>query len=500
MTPDLRPLLVLTALATLGASACRDQGKDPTGDDDDDDTTTAPAVLSVGGEASSASEASLPVEVSGTANVAAACVRRDRPAEVHLLESQGSGNLDFKFVGLAADTDYDCSVALVDGSGEPHTVSLHTMPLDSNAATAHMIGDPSAMTGVWTLTTVRPECSGNHQNYLTVLDPEGGNRWSFAVPRKLNLGTEARSDGPNRVLYGGGDDPAGPPTVVDLQHGEQWRLEFPGSDEVVFHHDAKRIADGRVLSLELNEDPGWEAFQLRLSNDDMTTSWYWDVADHTDWLDPGEDSDDPHHANWADVVDGPDGLTAYVSLCYAFKIVAIDVATSQPAWRFGYGGDFTLEDPDGNPLPQDEFPQCQHGVSTDGTNLLVYDNGFDRGYTRAVEYRLDTVRKVATKTWEWRDEGYWEKYHGGASWLTDDHDRVLVAEANNDCGDTSDRPTQIVELDRAAGTEIHRLVFDDVGKWIYNAHRVDGCDLFANAEYCPAVATRLDELRGALGL
>ena len=85
-------------------------------------------------------------------------------------------------------------------------------------------------------------------------------------------------------------------------------------------------------------------------------------------------------------------------------------------------------------------------------------------------------------------------------WLTPDHERVLVAEGNNDCGETSTRPSQIVEIDRPTGAEVHRLVLQDLGQWIYRAHRVDGCELFANAKYCPALASRLEELRPVLGL
>jgi hypothetical protein len=259
-----------------------------------------------------------------------------------------------------------------------------------------------------------------------------------------------------------------------------------------------------VLSVEDVHDPGWAAFRLRLSDEDGTTSWLWDVRQATasGWLDAGSaDEPDPHHLNWADVVETDRGLVAYGSLCFDFKVVAIDVESGEPLWRFGYGGDFTLVDAAGDALPeQEDFPQCQHGLQTDGTHLLLFDNGFDRGYTRAVEYTLDLDRMTAHKSWEWLDEGFFERYHGGVDWLTPDHERVLVAEGNNDCGAVSDRHSQVVEVDRASGTEVHRLILRDIGQWLYRAHRVDGCEVFANAKYCPARADRLAALGPVLGL
>jgi hypothetical protein len=338
---------------------------------------------------------------------------------------------------------------------------------------------------------------------VTVLDPDGNNRWWHALPNGMNIGVEVLPDGKDRFLWGGGKDPIGAPTVVDVFDDQVWRLEFPGSDEAEFHHDAKRIDDGRILSVEDVYDPGWAAFRLRLSNEAGETTWLWDVQDAVadGWLDAGDaDSTDPHHLNWADVVQTDRGLVAYGSLCFDYKIVAVDVETSEPLWRFGYGGDFTLVDDQGDPLPQqDDWPECQHGLQTDGTHLFMYDNGWSRESTRAVEYELDLEAMTARKTWEWLDDGYFEQYHGGVDWLTPDHERVLVAEPANGC-DPADRHAQVVELDRSTDAEVHRLILSDVGDWIYRAHRVDGCELFADTRYCPALASRLDQLRSALDL
>ncbi|MEQ1505843.1 MAG: aryl-sulfate sulfotransferase, partial [Myxococcota bacterium] len=466
-----------------------------------------PAIASATAEPRSVSQADLTVELNREASIAGACVRRDDPAEVHLLEATGSGTQVLRFAGLLASTDYDCTVAVVPGTGsEPESVahaSFRTPDPQGELASADATGDPSRMTGAYTVMNVKPECYGGKTNYITVLDPDGNNRWRHDLPDGMNIGLEVTSDGPNRFLWGGGKDPRGAPTVVDVLDGDQWTLAFPGSDRTEFHHETRRLADGTVLSAEDAYDDGWAAFKLRISRDDGTPAWLWDVRDAVadGWLPAGSaEVTDPHHLNWADVVDSGAGPVAYASLCYAFLIVAIDVTTNQPLWRFGAGGDFTLTDAAGDPLPDEEYPQCQHGLQTDGTHLIVYDNGTNRGYTRVVEYELDQRAMTAKKVWDWRDEGFWELYHGGVDWLTPDRDRVLIAEGNNDCGEGSDRPSQVVELERSTGAEIHRLTFRDVGQWLYRAHRVDGCDVFANTKYCPTLAARLDQLRPALGL
>ena len=468
--------------------------------------TDAPTILSATVVHVSTSQAEIATELSAPTPMVAACVRRYQPDEVHLVDGTGQTSVTFRFAGLLASTDYDCSLASLLPGGSPVAVSFRTPTPEGELASADAIfQEDRPMTGSYTLMNVKPECFGERAtNYLTILDADGENRWRYDLPAGMNIGVEVTADGPNRFLWGGGQSNAGAPAVVDLFDGPVWSLAFPGSEDVIFHHDARRIADHRVLSVEESDDPGWAAFRLRLSDDGGTTSWTWDANDDgvaSGFLEQESADGDPHHLNWADVVDTPEGLVAYGSLCYAYQVIAIDVATGTGKWKFGPGGDFALIDENGAPLPDDEYPQCQHGLQVDGTHLLVYDNGFDRGFTRVVEYTLDTDAMVAMRTWEWADESaFWELYHGGADWLTPEHDRVLVAEANNSCGGASDRPSQIVEVDRTDDTVVHRLVMRDVGHWIYRAHRLDGCAVFANSRYCPAVADRLNALRPVLGL
>jgi hypothetical protein len=459
-----------------------------------------PVALTLTSAATALSAAVVTVTASSPADVAVACVRQDLPAEVHLLEGRADPVLELSFAGLLAATGYDCHAAAVSPGGPPATTSFRTPEPPPELVSADVVRHPELEpTGDYTVMTVRPECHGRGSS-VVVLDADGQNRWRYDLPAATNIGVEVTLDGPDRFLWGGGRDPAGAPTVVDVTDGVVWRLAFPGSEDVVFHHDVHRLADQRILSVEEEYSDGWAAFQLRLVDEAGDTSWLWNAARGVEdgWLSPGdEDHRDPHHLNWADVIETPSGLVAYASLCYIREVVAIDVATGDLRWSFGPGGDFELFDPAGAPI--DDFPECQHGLQTDGTHLLVYDNGHSRGATRAVEFTLDLASGRATRTWEWHDEGFYEPYHGGVDWLDAAHDRVLVAEGNNGC-DEAGRHSQIVEVDRPSDTVVHRLVLKDVAHWIYRAHRVDGCDLFANVRTCDTLASRLETLRPALGL
>lgn len=459
-----------------------------------------PVLVTVTASPTSISQATLTLAAEAPARVAAACVRRDDPSEVHLLEGRAEPVAELRFAGLLAATDYDCTAAAVSPPGPPATASFRTPDPPEGLASADVVGHPTlAATGAYTVMTVRPECRGRG-NYVAVIDSRGDNRWRFDLPPATNIGVEVALDGKDRFLWGGGRHPSGAPTVVDVTEGPVWRLAFAGSDDVVYHHDVRRLADGRVLSVEEDDSSGWDVFRLRLVDETGDTSWSWDAERgvRDGWLDAGDaEHDDPHHLNWADVRETPAGLVAYGSLCYTRQVVAIDVATGALAWSFGPGGDFELTAADGAGTPA--FPQCQHGLQTDGVHLLVYDNGQDRGATRAVEYTLDPVAGRAVQTWEWWDDGFFEAYHGGVDWLDDAHERVLVAEGNNTCA-ADGRRSQVVEVDRPSGEVVQRLVLRDVGDWIYRAHRIDGCDLFANVGSCAALAARFEAVRGVLGL
>ncbi len=77
----------------------------------------------------------------------------------------------------------------------------------------------------------------------------------------------------------------------------------------------------------------------------------------------------------------------------------INRTTGEIMWRLGGKfNEFTLVD-ETDSLDHQHDIRPVPGIPG---NYTIYDNGNDRGYTRAVEYQIDTVAMTATKVWEYR--------------------------------------------------------------------------------------------------
>jgi len=107
---------------------------------------------------------------------------------------------------------------------------------------------------------------------------------------------------------------------------------------------------------------------------------------------------DYEHANALDV--DHDG-NLLLSSRHMDEITKIDHATGETIWRWGgKNNQFTQDDPEG-------FFSHQHAIRRlDDGDVTLFDNGDYRTpttYSRAAEYDLDEVNKVATLTWEYRN-------------------------------------------------------------------------------------------------
>ncbi|MEQ1571371.1 MAG: hypothetical protein ABMA64_37430, partial [Myxococcota bacterium] len=286
--------------------------------------------------------------------------------------------------------------------------------------------------------------------------------------------------------------------IVDVWEGERYAWAPRGWEQVVFHHDGKRVADGRSMTLELRENVAgavtFDGFGLRL-HDPATgeVSFDYDSQGLVDAgvLPPGtETKRDPWHANWMDWQDGPAGPEVYVSLCFSRQILAIGEPRGDLRWQLGAGLGWTVVDADGAALGDEALPQCQHGLEVEGDRLLVYDNAQDRDGSSVSEWRIDPATRTATRLWLWEEPGWQLDYLGDVDALPGG--RVLVTQA------TTFGPAQIVEVDRASGRVASRLSFDDRG-YTYRAERIDGCDLFTSVSACPSTRERFDRVAALLG-
>jgi len=324
--------------------------------------------------------------------------------------------------------------------------------------------------------------------HVVVWDDLGRVRWWYLTPGGVGLDIEALLTPQGTVVWGGGFTSEGRVREVDLWGDELYAFAPAGWQQTLFHHDAKQLVDGRLLTLEIRDNQRgndtWEGFGIR-AHDPATGLVSIDI-DSQRYVDegrlevpPGWD-DDPYHANWVDL--SPDGSKVYVSLCFAQQILALDAVTGDLLWQAGPGLGWSTVDTAGAPVPEGALPQCQHGLEVLGDDhFLVYDNGQNRNESAASEWIFDAVSRTAELQWAWTEPGWSEPFLGDIDDLG--NDRVLITQA------TFFGPSQVIEVDRASGQIASRLSFDN-GGLTYRAERYDACELFSDATACGELGAR----------
>jgi hypothetical protein len=432
-------------------------------------------------------------------SLAVACARVDVPAEVHLVESPIAVEHTVTLYGLAEGSDYLCKLLPVceDAVGADGTVlTVQATTLDSPDAVPSIaaIGEPE---GPYFLLNHETTCTGIQPHRFFVFDAAGTLRWRFSdLPEDVSIGSAVQYLGEGRFLWGGGKSEHGFPRIIDVTGATLTEVTFEGSDALVFHHEARWLPGGLVLTLSEstngNENWSWTGFQLHIVDPEagqVVTHYDSQQAVDAGMLPAG--GQDAYHANWADV--DLERALAVVSLCASRWIVGIDLNSGEMIWRFGEGGDFDFQDPDGTPLSGDDWPQCQHGLALVGDRLLVYDNGKERAESRVFALDLDTESWTATRAWWWTEPAFFESAMGDVDEMDDG--RVLVTRGHAECLDSSPgQVSAIFPLDPETGQVAWRLEFTDVADTVYRAERIDACDVFPNARWCPEVASRLSAL------
>jgi hypothetical protein len=422
------------------------------------------------------------------------CAARDDASDRFLLESPNKQHHEFRLQGLRNDTTYDCSGGPTCPAGNAQALQIDVGPMATEfAPTITSTGTPPLgwlLIGVETVGCIGPGAPA-------IFDPEGRLRWYYFVDR-IGMDYETTWLGDGTLWYGGHTEGPGP-VRVDLWDGLIQQTDLPG--DAVFHHDTQVLDDGRLLVLEERAnhdgDLDFTGFGLR-AYDPVTgeVSWDWDSQQAVDAGTLASGTGDYYHANWIWWVDHGQGPKVYVSLCNRSTILRIDQATGAVDWDFR--GDFSLFDPSGNALDDDEFTECQHGmdVSADGTKLLAYDNGRFDLQSRVVEYELDSDARTAVETRQWTD-GWYEWLLGDADWLADG--TVLVTAAHSECYTPERDASEVIQIDLDSGEELWRLRFDQEDMATYRSTLLDGCAWFSNVGQCPALQARWDELAPAFG-
>ncbi len=482
----------------LALLACRLDSTDP--DALPATCETAPAVAV---ERFAASPGPLPtqvvldLELSAPAAVAARCVSDLDPEEVFLVESaEPADRHALRLSGLVPDTTWTCEAVPTCPGGPVATTTTTTGRPPPALRPLTVEVDPElGASGAWTLAPFSRTPYGD--TWLVVWGPDGTARWWSPLPEGVGRWVEARwHPEEGAIVWGGGMDPEGRVRILDLWDGERFAFAPKRWEELQFHHDGKRVADGRLMTLERRRndagDDTWDGFGIRVI-DPATGEVHLDY-DSQRAVDAGDlpppatsDDEDPWHANWMDLARTADGPELYVSLCFDQSLMAIDPGTGDTRWVLGPGRGWTVLDADGAPLGEDALPQCQHGVEVVGEReFLLYDNGWGRGESSAAAWRVDPDGRTATRTWTWTEPGWWQEYLGDIDDLGGG--RVLITVASD--WDVA----ELVEVDRPTGRVASRMTFAD-GGYTYRSDRYPGCDLFDAVRACPELAARHEALR-----
>ena len=449
------------------------------------------------------------VRTSEPAQVAVYCTIEAEPEEALLWESRALTNThQILLSGMRPGEAYACAATATCPEPTPgaSAFTITSSPAPERVPDAQVIRHPDLEPDPAT-----PHLVINHKrgviadstHRLLVYDLDGDLRWFYGLPRNAGIAIGIDYVGNGQFVWGGDwNSPGSGAELVNVSHALDYKAQFEGSATLTFHHEARMLADGTLLMVTAvpNRRPdgtgaSWEGFAVWVvdpSTDELVWSWNSQRGVDAGILPVGED--DVYHINAADIVATDEGPLLVLSLCFWPRVVGVDVATGDIRWVFGPNGDFDAIDLAGDPLPDTEFPDCQHGIEMDGNRLLVYDNGrYFRGYSRATEWILDPALGQATQTWAWTEPDWFEPGLGDIDELS--ADRVSITQAHGELwsgspGDLS----AVIEVDRPTGEVVWRHQFLDIEDTSYRSERFDGCEIFPQAEFCPHVAARLSVL------
>jgi hypothetical protein len=440
----------------------------------------------------------LDLSLSHESAAAVRCIADGDPSERHLIVTGTATDHAIQLSGLLADTDYTCEAALLCPQ-EPQAPTAHAFRTLEPAAGMPSITVEAAEERdgyLMTSWTSRGGCGA--REVIVIYDTHGRLRHAYEHPYLSGLGNEALLSDPHTIVTGG----TLPTAIVDLWDGLQYVTDLPDSQR--FHHDGKWVDDQYIMTMEDadNQMDGTWFLGIRLRIHNPVTGeivWDWNSQQGVDqgalpYFPGWKWGEDMWHPNWFDHKEGPSGPTVYVSLCASEQIIAIDPDSGLVKWVFGVGGGFDLFDAAGEPLPDSEYPQCQHGIEVEGDRMLIYDNGWHRGYSRATEYQIDPQARTAHLLWTWTEPDWFETTLGDVDYL--DNGNVFVSEAHPACWEFNipDDHTTMVEVNPETQEVVWRATFDDPNDAIYRAERLGGCDVFHHASYCDGLSQRDTEL------
>ncbi len=491
-------LLVLActddSTVTATDSSTADSATPSTDSAEPTDTDPVVAVLTLTADDNPVTAVAVALSLESAAPAAVTCTAAGESADVHRVEAlTAATEHTWTLHGLLSSETYRCE-ASVDGSpaGSGVEVTTGALPADLVEGTV-TTSDTLAMTGAYTLYNHKGFCDGEQAHRLVIVDPHGRVRWYWdGLDSDFGVGVVGEYLGDGVVMSAGGTGENAGPRLSDLD-GEVL-YETPSDWGVVFHHYSEQLSDGHMLSVAEAEDhndlgESWEGVHLiehDPETDTIVREWFSQTAVDAGGFrvfDVGRTGDNLN-TNW---VSRDTAGAWYLSICGAQRIAKLDPGTGEVLWVIGPNQGWDLVDETGAALTVDDWPQCQHGneVLAEDT-LLVYDNGRDRLEARAAEYVVDTDASTVTRSWVWTEPEWYEQAWGDIDQLSDD--RVLLGIGHCTCCPTpSDNVSRIQEVDRPSGEVVWRYELPDDDSVLYQASRIDGCAVFHNTRFCPAL-------------
>jgi hypothetical protein len=343
-------------------------------------------------------------------------------------ECDGVRTMNFYLAGLYPESRYSARQQTLPGTtGAPLEFSTGSLP---NSLANYTVTAGSAGTGA----IIRSPLNSS----LAATDLNGNVIWFYQY--KMNFLTRAEKGGIFWGFYQGTEpdehvfrkiDLAGIALLETNAMRVSEQLVARGERPITgFHHEVTPLPNDRVLVFATVTEPGekWNHNGDEILGDkivvldrDLNVVWTWDAFDHIDPINnppvlgetcqisgcPAEHSNsnslDWMHSNSAQYT--PDG-NILLSVRHLDQLFKIDYANGSGAilWKLGKGGDFQLEDTDGDDWP---WFSHQHDANyIDDKTILLFDNGnsrVDSGLTedtnsRGQAYRIDestmTVKRV----------------------------------------------------------------------------------------------------------
>lgn len=232
---------------------------------------------------------------------------------------------------------------------------------------------------------------------VVIVDNEGHYVWYHQVEASGNLMRAFLStDGKHVVLCHAGPQDA-------LQNGKIVKVSLDGADvtEIPFpyiDHDMVELPDGSIAAIVVDGQPEGTADKIVELRPDGTTVEVWRAWDtwDPDTLGIPEREHNWTHANALDY--DPVADDYYVSLKTMQTLAKIDRATGTLEWSMnGLANQFAFAG--GVPV------QMHHQFEVLGDTILFFENGNpDRGYSRAVEVRIDEEARTAEEIWSYTSD------------------------------------------------------------------------------------------------